>query len=79
MATRRWALGLLAGVVFALTPVAWRWGLRADPHALHVFLAALILVLLASGRRARSRGQGTGARWLLVRPWSTACRWATTP
>jgi len=66
MATRRWALGLTSGVVFALTPVAWTWGLRADPHALHVFLAALILVLLGVWQEREGRGQGTGARWLLV-------------
>lgn len=65
-ATQRWALGLLAGVTFALTPVAWRWGLRADPHALHVFLAALLLVLLANWAGAREADPRRARRWLLA-------------
>ena len=66
MATRRWALGLATGVVFALTPVAWTWGLRADPHALHVFVAALLLVLLGVWQARERRATGDGARWLLA-------------
>ncbi len=66
MATRRWPLGLVAGVAFALTPVAWKWGLRADPHALHVFLAALLLVLLGLWQQREAIGPGNGGRWLLL-------------
>jgi 4-amino-4-deoxy-L-arabinose transferase-like glycosyltransferase len=66
MATRRPALGLVAGAIFVLTPVAWRWGLRADPHALHVFLAALLLVLLGAWQAREQRSDGAGARWLLA-------------
>jgi 4-amino-4-deoxy-L-arabinose transferase-like glycosyltransferase len=53
--TRRAALGLLAGAAFAVMPVAWRVGVRADAHALHLFLAALILVLLIEWRRRAER------------------------
>jgi len=66
MATRRWVLGLTTGAIFALTPVAWTWGLRADPHALHVFLAALLLVLLGVWQEREGRAPGDGARWLLA-------------
>ena len=65
-ATRRWPLGILAGLVFALTPVAWNWGLRADPHALHVFLAALLLVLLAGWQARTGSDDRAAARWLVV-------------
>jgi 4-amino-4-deoxy-L-arabinose transferase-like glycosyltransferase len=65
-ATRRWPLGILAGLVFALTPVAWNWGLRADPHALHVFLAALLLVLLAGWQARTGSHDRAAARWLVV-------------
>lgn len=66
MATRRWALGLAAGTVFALTPVAWSWGLRADPHALHVFMAALLLVLLGVWQAREQEAEGSGGRWLVA-------------
>ena len=49
--TGRAILGALAGVAFVVTPVAWRVGVRADAHALHAFLAALLLVLLLEWRR----------------------------
>ena len=66
MATRRWPLGLVAGAVFALTPVAWDAGLRADPHTLHVFLAALLLVLLGAWQAREQQEAGKGARWLVA-------------
>jgi 4-amino-4-deoxy-L-arabinose transferase-like glycosyltransferase len=66
MATRRWPLGLATGAVFALTPVAWTWGLRADPHALHVFLAALLLVLLGLWQAREDETTGSGARVLVL-------------
>jgi Protein of unknown function (DUF2723) len=69
--TRRAALGLLTGVAFAVLPVAWRVGQRADAHALHIFLAALLLVLLFEWRRreAASAGAepaGRSSTWLLA-------------
>ncbi len=65
-ATRRWAVGLLAGIAFAVGPVAWHWGQRADPHALHVFLAALLLVLLAAWASAEATRPRRAAWWLLA-------------
>ena len=65
-ATNRWPIGLLAGISFSLTPVAWHWGQRADPHALHVFFAALLLVLLAAWAEASERDPRRAAGWLLA-------------
>jgi hypothetical protein len=48
--TRRLPLGLVAGLAFAVIPIAWRLSTRADAHALHVFMAALLLVLLQAWR-----------------------------
>jgi 4-amino-4-deoxy-L-arabinose transferase-like glycosyltransferase len=66
MATQRWPIGLVAGLVFALTPVAWGWGVRADPHALHVFLAALLLVLLGAWQASADRGYPRAGHWLVA-------------
>jgi 4-amino-4-deoxy-L-arabinose transferase-like glycosyltransferase len=65
-ATRRWPLGVLAGVVFMVTPVAWRLSTRADAHALHALLAALILVLLAGWQQQQGRGDARAGRWLIA-------------
>ena len=65
-ATARWPLGVLAGVAFAVTPIAWRLSTRADAHALHAFLAALILVLLAAWQQRAQDGDRTADRWLLA-------------
>jgi hypothetical protein len=65
-ATRRWPLGVLAGVAFAVTPLAWRLSTRADAHTLHAFLAALMLVLLAAWQGRRSRGDRHAGWWLVA-------------
>ncbi len=65
-ATRRWFLGVVAGLAFALTPVAWRVATRADAHALHVFLAALILVLLGAWAAGHRRDDPRAGRWLVA-------------
>jgi hypothetical protein len=39
------ALGVVAGLGTALTPIVWSIGTHADPHALHVVFVALILWL----------------------------------
>jgi hypothetical protein len=65
-ATRRWPLGVLAGLAFAVTPIAWRLSTRADAHALHVFLAALMLVLLAAWQQRQQAGSSASGRWLVA-------------
>ena len=59
LTSRPW-LGLLAGILLVLTPIAWGVGTRADAHALHGFFAALLLVLLIEWRR------GLDGRWLVA-------------
>jgi len=65
-ATRRWPLGLLAGMTFALTPIAWHLSTRADAHSLHVFLAALLLVVLAAWQVREVSAQPRAGRWLVL-------------
>jgi hypothetical protein len=64
--TRRWPLGLLAGLAFAVTPIAWRLSTRADAHALHGVLAALLLVVLLAWHRRAGERQHNAGRWLIV-------------
>jgi hypothetical protein len=54
--TGRPLLGVLAGLAFIVTPIAWRVAVRADAHALHIFLAATILVLLIEWQRRQQAG-----------------------
>lgn len=65
MATRRWPVGLAAGLALALTPLAWTWGVRADPHTLHALLAALLLVLLGAWQSRHGTDPRAG-RWLVA-------------
>lgn len=59
--TRRAPVALAGGLVLAVAPVAWANALRADPHPLHLFLAALLLVLLfAWGARERAADPRAG-------------------
>jgi hypothetical protein len=52
--TRSAALGVLAGLSMALTPIAWAIGTHADAHALHlVFVVLLLRLLLAWETRLR--------------------------
>jgi hypothetical protein len=64
--TRRALLGLLAGMAFAVSPLAWSLSTRADAHALHIFLAALLLALLVGWRARLGRPNGHPDRWLLA-------------
>ena len=51
--TRSTALGVLAGVGLALTPLVWQIGTRAEAHALHLALLAVLLRLLVGWEDAR--------------------------
>ncbi len=62
--TRRSAIGLLAGALLVIAPIAWQNAVRADPHGLHLFLAGLLLVLLL-GWAIRERTGGQRAGWWL--------------
>lgn len=62
--TRRPAIGLAAGALLAVAPIAWENAVRADPHAFHLFLGALLLVLLLAWATRERAGQD-GGRWLL--------------
>ncbi len=50
---RRW-IGLAAGLLLATTPIAWQIATRADVHALHLALLAILLTLLVDWERRRS-------------------------
>jgi hypothetical protein len=64
--TRRPLLGLAAGLALAVTPLAWRLALQADPHPLHLFFAALLLVLLVGWMQRERSGAPRAGRWLLA-------------
>jgi hypothetical protein len=46
--TRSTALGVLAGIGLALTPIVWAVGTHAEAHALHLALVAVLLRLLVA-------------------------------
>ena len=64
--TRRPVLGLAAGLALAVSPLGWEIGLAADPHALHLFLAALLLVLLIRWQQRCRADPERAGRWLLA-------------
>ena len=56
-------IAFATGLVMAAVPIVWTIGTRADAHALHVFLVALLLVLLVGWeRRVRTAGGGSGSQ-----------------
>ncbi len=60
-----WTLpAIAAGVALGTNVVAWRIGTRADAHALHLVLVALLLIALVAWQRERDRGGGD--RWLVA-------------
>lgn len=59
--TRRAVVGIAAGVALAISPAAWGVGVRADAHALHLALVALVLLLLVMwAERERAGRQADG-------------------
>jgi hypothetical protein len=64
--TGRLAIAVATGMGVAVTPAVWALGVRADVHALHVALVALLLVALVGWERARSVDSSRADRWLLV-------------
>ncbi|MBX3028632.1 MAG: DUF2723 domain-containing protein [Chloroflexi bacterium] len=64
--TRRGALGLAGGALLAIAPLAWQNAVRADPHAFHLALAALLLVLLIGWSQRDRAGSGHAGRWLVL-------------
>jgi len=62
--TRSVPIGLAAGLGLALTPIVWAIGTRADPHALHLALAAILLRLLVAWEDRVQDGSATADRYL---------------
>jgi hypothetical protein len=63
--TRRWLIAVGAGVALALCSESWRVSLHADPHALHLFLVALLLMVLAVWSEHVAAGEPAD-RWLVA-------------
>lgn len=64
--TRRPIIGLAAGALLAVAPIAWENAVRADPHAFHLFLGALLLVLLLTWAGREREGRPDAGRWLVA-------------
>lgn len=64
--TGRAMVGVAAGVGLAASPLAWRLGTHAEPHALHLAFVALLLVLLVGWELARKRQAVHADRWLVA-------------
>ena len=56
---RRW-IGLGAGLLLATLPIAWQIATRADVHALHLALVAILLGLLVDWERRRASADRDG-------------------
>lgn len=57
--TGRTVPAVASGIVLASAPISWWTAERADPHALHLFLSALLLFLLVAwAQRVQETGTG---------------------
>jgi hypothetical protein len=69
--TGRTLIAAAVGIGLGLTPIAWSIATRADAHALHLALVALLLALLARWEHARREAEDPpdatrrGDRWLV--------------
>ncbi|HEX5451404.1 MAG TPA: DUF2723 domain-containing protein [Candidatus Limnocylindrales bacterium] len=59
-------LGVAAGIGLGLTPDVWANATRADPHPLHLFFVALLLLLLVGWEAARRHSGARPERWLIA-------------
>ncbi len=64
--TGRRLMALGAGICLAVVPTVWRIGVRADAHALHLFLVALLAVLLLVWADRSRSAPDSGGRWLVA-------------
>jgi len=62
--TRRLVVGVGAGIALAVSTEAWSVGLHADPHAFHILLATVLLLLLVVWGD-RTRVGRNADRWLI--------------
>jgi transmembrane protein TMEM260 (protein O-mannosyltransferase) len=65
----RWTVAAaagIAGLAFAFASEPWRNALRADVHALHILMVALLIWLLVTWRTARHAGAQRADLWLAV-------------
>jgi MFS family permease len=60
------AAAAIGGLAFAFASEPWRDAVRADVHALHALLAALVIWLLVSWASARSAHSPGADRWLMA-------------
>ncbi|HEX7222648.1 MAG TPA: DUF2723 domain-containing protein [Candidatus Limnocylindrales bacterium] len=58
-------LAIVAGLGLAATPIVWKIGTHADPHALHLLFVAILLWLLVRWEDARIDEPERADRWLV--------------
>ena len=64
--TRRLVVGVGVGICFAVATRVWAIGLHADPHAFHLFLIALLLLLLVVWADRHAADQANTDRVLIA-------------
>ena len=63
--TKRLVVGIGVGIAFAISSRVWMIGLHADPHAFHLFLISLLLLLLVVWADRHKAGAATQDRLLI--------------